>query len=94
MFTGIIHHNGTIDGLQPLEWGARLRIRTTDSEPFQRGESLAVNGVCLTVLPDADGALLTDARRSERGAAQRLRNESGAERRGIRLDDRERNAID
>ena len=39
---------------------APLRIRTTDPEPFTRGESLAVNGVCLTVLPDSDGALLAD----------------------------------
>jgi riboflavin synthase len=37
-----------------------LRIRTTDPEPFTRGESLAVNGVCLTVLPEEDGALVAD----------------------------------
>jgi riboflavin synthase len=60
MFTGIIHHSGVVDTLQRLEWGARLRIRTTDPEPFLRGESLAVNGVCLTVLPEADATLLTD----------------------------------
>lgn len=60
MFTGIIDHSGTIDALQPLDWGARLRIRTSDTEPCQRGESLAVNGVCLTVLPEPDGSLLTD----------------------------------
>jgi riboflavin synthase len=60
MFTGIIHHSGTIEALEPLDWGARLRMRTGDTEPFQRGESLAVNGVCLTVLPESDGSLLTD----------------------------------
>ncbi|HEU4521684.1 MAG TPA: riboflavin synthase [Thermoanaerobaculia bacterium] len=60
MFTGIIHHSGVIEALEPLEWGARLRIRTTDETPFQRGESLAVNGVCLTVLPQSNGELLTD----------------------------------
>lgn len=60
MFTGIINHTGTIDSLELLESGARLRLRTTDSEPFARGESLAVNGVCLTVLPQDDGSLLTD----------------------------------
>ncbi len=60
MFTGIIHRTGTIDSLDLLESGARLRLRMTDTEPFARGESLAVNGVCLTVLPQDDGLLLTD----------------------------------
>lgn len=60
MFTGIILHSGTIESLERLAQGARMRIRTTDPEPFTRGESLAVNGVCLTVLPDRDGALLAD----------------------------------
>jgi riboflavin synthase len=60
LFTGIIHHTGTIQTFERLPNGARLRIRTTDPEPFTRGESLAVNGVCLTVLPEPDGALLAD----------------------------------
>jgi riboflavin synthase len=60
MFTGIILHSGTVDAFERLSNGARLRIRTSDPEPFTRGESLAVNGVCLTVLPDADGALVAD----------------------------------
>jgi len=60
MFTGIIHHTGIIDSLDHFESGARLRFRTTDETPFVRGESVAVNGVCLTVLPDDDGLLVTD----------------------------------
>ena len=61
MFTGIILYNGVIEALEKLEAGARLRLRTThDDEEFTRGESLAVNGVCLTVLPQSDGTLLTD----------------------------------
>jgi riboflavin synthase len=60
MFTGIISHSGVIESLERLAAGARLRLRTTDAQPFARGESLAVNGVCLTVLPDANGSLLTD----------------------------------
>ena len=60
MFTGIILHCGTIETSERLANGARLRIRTTDPEPFVRGESLAVNGVCLTVLPDDDGSLIAD----------------------------------
>jgi riboflavin synthase len=60
MFTGIIHHIGTIDAYEKLASGGRLRLRTTDPTPFVRGESLAVNGVCLTVLPEGDGSLLAD----------------------------------
>lgn len=59
MFTGIIHHTGIIDSLEHFDSGARLRFRTTDETPFVRGESVAVNGVCLTVLPE-DGLLVTD----------------------------------
>jgi riboflavin synthase len=59
MFTGIIHTNGVIESLERLEAGARLRIRGTDDEPFARGESVAVNGVCLTVIPNGS-SLLTE----------------------------------
>jgi riboflavin synthase len=60
MFTGIILHTGTIETFERRASGARMRIRTPDPEPFARGESLAVNGVCLTVLPESDGALVAD----------------------------------
>jgi len=60
MFTGIIMSNGTIESLERLESGARLRLRATFDEPLERGESVAVNGVCLTVIPQRNGALLTD----------------------------------
>jgi riboflavin synthase len=60
MFTGIINHTGIIETLEKFESGARLRLRTADADPFTRGESLAVNGVCLTVLPEDDGALIAD----------------------------------
>jgi riboflavin synthase len=60
MFTGIILHSGTIDAFEKRPNGARMHIRTTDEEPFTRGESLAVNGVCLTVLPERDGSLVAD----------------------------------
>ena len=60
MFTGIILHTGTIETFERHASGGRLRIRTPDPEPFTRGESLAVNGVCLTVLPESDGSLIAD----------------------------------
>ena len=60
MFTGIILHTATIESFERRSNGARVRLRTSDPEPFTRGESLAVNGVCLTVLPESDGALTAD----------------------------------
>lgn len=60
MFTGIIHHTGVVEAFERLDSGSRLRIRTTDEAPFTRGESLAVNGVCLTILPQAEGSLVAD----------------------------------
>lgn len=60
MFTGIILHHGSVESFDRRASGARMRLRTTDPQPFTRGESLAVNGVCLTVLPEADGSLTAD----------------------------------
>jgi len=59
MFNGIIHYTGVIEALERLANGARIRLRTSDPEPFTRGESLAVNGVCLTMLPE-EGFLVAD----------------------------------
>jgi len=50
MFTGIIHSSGVIDAIEKFDAGARLRIRA--DERLERGESVAVNGVCLTVIPN------------------------------------------
>ena len=50
MFTGIIHSSGVIEAIDRLDAGARLRIRA--DERLERGESVAVNGVCLTVIPN------------------------------------------
>ena len=60
MFTGIILQSGVIESFDRLDSGARMRLRTSDDAPFARGESLAVNGVCLTVLPQANGSVITD----------------------------------
>jgi riboflavin synthase len=54
MFTGIIHSSGVIESLEKLDAGARLRIRASTDEPFERGESVAINGVCLTAIPNGE----------------------------------------
>ncbi|HXG35032.1 MAG TPA: riboflavin synthase [Bryobacteraceae bacterium] len=49
MFTGLIEETGTVESLERLPAGARLRVRCrTVLEDLREGSSIAVNGVCLT----------------------------------------------
>jgi riboflavin synthase len=58
MFTGIIEAVGTLDEVKGTGGGFRVSIHTPLSQQVQVGDSLAVNGVCLTViLIDGDHAL-------------------------------------
>lgn len=52
MFTGIIEAIGSITDLQPDSGDMRLRVKTgkLDLSDVQLGDSIAVNGVCLTVV--------------------------------------------
>ena len=61
MFTGIVEELGTIARLDRGTDSARLTVRgplvTSDATP---GASIAVNGVCLTVVEHADGEFTVD----------------------------------
>ncbi len=61
MFTGSVEELGTVVALERLPDGAVLRVRgplvTTDTKP---GDSIAVNGVCLTVVERGDGEFSAD----------------------------------
>ncbi len=48
MFTGLIQDVGTVESLERGSEGARLRIATTLAAEIATGDSVAVNGVCLT----------------------------------------------
>lgn len=50
MFTGLIEGVGTVAAVAPAPGGFRIRLRTTLSSELALGDSLAVNGVCLTVV--------------------------------------------
>ncbi|GAA2393229.1 riboflavin synthase [Dactylosporangium salmoneum] len=61
MFTGIIEELGTIVAVDPLGDSARLAIRgATVTSDAAHGDSIAVNGVCLTVVDNADGVFTAD----------------------------------
>ena len=56
MFTGIVENVGEVAEVKPTPAGLRLRLITSLSPDLTPGESLAVNGVCLTVVSsDANG---------------------------------------
>jgi riboflavin synthase len=50
MFTGLIEHVGRVETLVPIEGGYRLSIDTAIAGELRDGDSIAVNGVCLTVV--------------------------------------------
>jgi riboflavin synthase len=60
MFTGIILNNGTIESFTRHANGARMQLRVPAEFDLQRGESVAVNGVCLTMLPESAGIVVAD----------------------------------
>lgn len=50
MFTGLIEALGEIAEIKPTPAGFRMRLTTPIARDLTPGESLAVNGVCLTVV--------------------------------------------
>lgn len=56
MFTGLIEGVGEITDVTPTLGGFRIRVTTTFASDVAPGDSVAINGVCLTVISaDADG---------------------------------------
>jgi riboflavin synthase len=50
MFTGIVESVGKLAEVKPMSGGYRVRIETPLAGELKPGDSLAVNGVCLTVI--------------------------------------------
>ena len=75
MFTGLISDLGSVTALERGEDGATLRIGTRLASELERGDSIAVNGVCLTAIDIRDGGFAAEAmdetlRRSVLGALE------------------------
>jgi riboflavin synthase len=60
MFTGLIESLGEVAHVEPRPSGQRVHVRTSLAGELAAGESLAVNGVCLTVAGAADGCVQAD----------------------------------
>ena len=60
MFTGIVQELGRIEALDAGEAGARIRIATTLAADAREGDSIAVEGCCLTAAELGDGWFAAD----------------------------------
>lgn len=61
MFTGLIEDLGTVEVIERTDEGARLRIASRLSGELALGDSIAVNGCCLTATAVDDGSFETEA---------------------------------
>jgi riboflavin synthase len=80
MFTGIVQAVGKIEKLEPLAQGVRLTIRSTglDLSDVSLGDSIAANGVCLTVIAKAgNDAYQVDVSRETLNCTEGLGVEGG-----------------
>ena len=60
MFTGLIEAVGKVAEVKTMTSGYRVRVRTALASELSPGESLAVNGVCLTVIAVDSGEVHAD----------------------------------
>lgn len=61
MFTGIVEELGEVTAVEELAEASRFRLRgPVVTDGAKHGDSIAVNGVCLTVVETADGEFTAD----------------------------------
>ena len=60
MFTGLVEAVGEIVECKPTSGGVRLRIEAALAAELAPGDSVAVNGVCLTVIVSEAGQIHAD----------------------------------
>ncbi|GLX23648.1 riboflavin synthase [Streptomyces lavendulae] len=61
MFTGIVEELGEVTAVEQLAEASRFRLRgPVVTEGAKHGDSIAVNGVCLTVVETEDGEFTAD----------------------------------
>jgi riboflavin synthase len=61
MFTGLIEDIGQVEAVERTDDGARLRITSRLADELALGDSIAVNGCCLTATVVSDGTFETEA---------------------------------
>jgi riboflavin synthase len=61
VFTGLVQDHGSVAAIEETGDGARIVVRTALSGEIADGDSVAVNGVCLTATSVRDGTFAADA---------------------------------
>jgi riboflavin synthase len=61
MFTGLVQGMGSVAEVERSDDGARITIATPLSAELSAGDSIAINGVCLTAVTLRDGSFAVDA---------------------------------
>jgi riboflavin synthase len=61
MFTGLVQGVGSVAGVERSRDGARVTIETPLVAELSAGDSIAINGVCLTAVTLRDGSFAADA---------------------------------
>lgn len=79
MFTGLVEEKGSVVKLEPLDDAIRIEVRaplvTADARP---GDSIAVDGVCLTVVEVGGGSFTADVMRETIERSRMATYSSGA----------------
>lgn len=79
MFTGLVEEVGVVEKLEPLDDAVRIAVRapkvTEDAKP---GDSIAVDGVCLTVVDNDGGVFTADVMRETLDRSRLGTYEAGA----------------
>lgn len=60
MFTGLVEAVGRVAGMKPVPGGWRLAVETSLAREVRVGDSVAVNGVCLTMVDDEADMIAAD----------------------------------
>lgn len=60
MFTGIVEHLGSVTAVEKVDVGMRLVIDTGPLDGIEVGDSLSVNGACLTAVEVAPERVIVD----------------------------------
>lgn len=80
MFTGLVEEIGVVEELKLLDDAVRIAVRapkvTEDAAP---GDSIAVDGVCLTVVDSASGTFTADVMRETMDRSRLSTYEAGSE---------------
>jgi len=79
MFTGLVQDRGSIESVGRSRDGVRLRVSTALAGELREGDSIAVNGVCLTATRVQDGSFTAEVMNESLARTSLGGADSGAE---------------